>query len=169
MVSSNLEYRYRKTIISFLSIGVVMKTVDRDMQCWCQLGNIECRNYIGSLFGSLDMLADEKAIVIIVAVLGVVLLFGTLLCCSCTLFIYYYYKRYQHTFQQVYDQYTAPVGWQPMSEEEGEEENLTVDSAEEKRLEAEKYQPSNSSNGLVPPPYGVYNDSYVSEGQQKQI
>jgi hypothetical protein len=145
--------------------GTVLKSVENQMQCWCQLGNIECRQYIGSIFQGIDFWSDGKAVYIIVIILCVVLIFGLLLCCGCTLYFYYYYQRNQHTFQQAYDQYLNTAGWQPMNEEE---QYVTDPSAEEKRLEAEKNQ-SASPSELIPPPYAVYNNSYVPEEEQKHM
>jgi len=106
------------------------------MQCWCQNGNIECRQYFGTIFDSMDMWGDGTAAYVIAIVVIVVILFGTLLCCSCTLFFYYYYKRNQAAFQQAYDQYLGTPGWQPM----GDEEAPVDDSAENKPMEAEQGQ-----------------------------
>jgi len=147
--------------------GAIMKLVENKMQCWCQLGNIECRDYIGTLLESMSVMAEGVTIYIIVAVIFVVLIFGVLLCCSCTILIYYYYNKNQCTFQQAYEQYEQyanSAGWQPV--EEGEE-NAVDDNAEEKRIEAEKSEFSNSVDDAVPPPYAAYNSSYVSEEEQK--
>jgi hypothetical protein len=146
--------------------GAVIKAVEDKMQCWCQLGSIECRNYMNSLFHGLDIFADGAAIYIIAGSLCVVLIFGLLLCCGCTVFSYYYYKRNQHTFQQAYDQYINPAGWQPIDESE---ENVVDTGAEEKRMEAEKYQFLDSVHESIPPPYGHYNGSYVPEQEQKKL
>ncbi|CAF3445221.1 unnamed protein product [Rotaria sp. Silwood1] len=139
--------------------GSVIKSVENKMQCWCQWGTIECRDYMGSLFESLNILSDKAAIYIIVIVLCIVLFFGLLICCSGTLFYYYYYQRYQQSMQQEYDQYVNSSGWQPMSEED---QNVTDLSAEEKRAEAEKYQASNPDD-FVPPPYAAYHNSFIIE------
>ncbi|CAF1159443.1 unnamed protein product [Adineta steineri] len=142
--------------------GVVMRTVSDKMQCWCQLGSIECRNYVGSLMDSLNMLTDETTIYIIVMVLFVVLLFGLCVCCACTLSFYYYYKHYEHTFQEVYDQYNnSAAGWQPMNEEEQYE--VEVDGNAEKQVEDEKSQSAEYNNDMFPPPYGAHAD-----GEQKK-
>ncbi|UJR37033.1 hypothetical protein I4U23_029739 [Adineta vaga] len=147
--------------------GVVMKSVENKMQCWCQLGNIECRNYIGSLLDSLDMLSDDRVIYTIVMILAVVLIFGFLVCIGCTFFFYYYYKRYEHTFQQAYDQYMNSAGWQPMNEEEATEGEF-VDN--EKQIEAEQtYHGSAFGQDMVPPPYAVHNDSYGYKEKDQQI
>ena len=127
------------------------------MQCWCQLGNIECRNYIGTLF---DSLMDGTAVYIIVIILSIVLIFGCLLCCSCTLGFYYYYQRNQQVFQEAYEQYATTAGWEPM---EDESETAVDPVAEEKRIEAEKSQLDSRLVDVVPPPYAIHNDSYIPE------
>jgi len=138
--------------------GTILKSVEGKMQCWCQLGQIECRNYMVAL-GS-NLLSDGIAVYIIVIVLIIVVVFGLLLCCGCTIGFYYYYQRHQHTFQQAYDEYVNSAGWQPMND--GEE--FVVDpTAEEKSLEAEKYQSSTGVSESVPPPYAAY----ASEQEQK--
>jgi hypothetical protein len=159
--------------IIFLFLGTIMKIVEDKMQCWCQLGNVECRNYMGSLFQGLDLLGDGTAVYIIVIVLIVVVIFGLLLCCGCTFGFYYYYKKNQHTIQEAYDQYVNSAGWEPMDESEGNVVDASAEEkrleAEEKRLEAEGYQYSNSTADAVPPPYSGYNGAYVSEQEQKQM
>jgi hypothetical protein len=122
------------------------------MQCWCQLGNIECRNYMGSLFQGLDMLSDTTAIYIIAIVLLIVITFGLLLCCGCSVLFYHYYQRHQNSFEQAYDHYINAAGWQPMGEEEQSE---VYASAAEKQLEAEKGPYTSEENEMVPPPYPV--------------
>jgi hypothetical protein len=141
-----------------------LKREENKMQCWCQLGNIECRTDMGSLFQGMNFWSDPTAIYIIVAVLCIVLFFGLLLCCGCTLFTYYYYQRHQHTFQQAYDQYINSAGWQPVGEEE---QQVVDDSAEEKRIEAEQNQFASPIHDNVPPPYAINNYSYVSGEAQK--
>lgn len=140
--------------------GSVIKAIEDKMQCWCQLGNIECRNYLGSFLQGLDIWGSGSGIFVVVIVILVVLIFGLLLCCVCTAGCYYYYRRNEQVFQQAYDEYVGSAGWQPM--DEGEE--YVVDPVEEeKRLEAEKSQLENPVGELVPPPYAAYNSSYVSE------
>lgn len=141
--------------------GAIITAVQDKMQCWCQLGNIECRNYMGTL---MEGLMDGSAVYIIVIVIVVVLLFGCLLCISCTVGFYYYYKRNQQVFQEAYDQYVNTAGWQPMEEEA---EGVVDPTAEEKQLEAEKNGFESPITDVVPPPYGVYNGSYVSEEEKK--
>jgi len=144
--------------------GTVLKAIRDKMQCWCQLGNIECRNYMGTPFDGLDIFADNSAIFIVVIVILAVLIFGVLLCCGIMGLFYFYYKRHEHTFQQAYDEYINAAGWQPMEEEE----QYVVDGAEEKQREAEQYQYENPSNDFAPPPYVVPNDSPFSVDEQKQ-
>lgn len=145
--------------------GVLLRSVENKMNCWCQMGNIECRSYGIGAMQTLDILSDTAAIYVVVMVIMIVLIVGVLLCCSCTLFYYYYYQRYQQTMQQQYDEYVNSAGWQPM----GEDEQTAADmSAEEKRIEAEKFQATIGITEMVPPPYGVYNDSFVHADEQKQ-
>jgi len=140
--------------------GSVIKSVENRMQCWCQLGNIECRNYIGSLLQGLDIWGTGSGIFVVVIVVLVVLIFGLLMCCACTTGFYVYYRRNEQVFQQAYDEYVGSAGWQPMDEGA---ENVVDSAEEEKRLEAEKSQLENPLDELIPPPYAAYNNSYVSE------
>lgn len=144
--------------------GSIMKSIEKKMTCWCQLGNIECRNHMASLFQGMDMLSDGTTIYVVVIVIAIVLIFGLLLCCACTLGFYYYYQRNQQAFQEAYDQYVNNAGWQPMSE--GQEYTGDI-IAEEKRMEAEKYENSNYVEETVPPPYAGYNGPYASETEKK--
>lgn len=142
-----------------------MKTVENKMLCWCQLGSIECRNSVASLYQSMSIFSDNTAIYIVVVIVLIILIVGVLLCCSCTLFYYYFYQRYQQTVQQQYDEYVNSAGWQPM-----EEEQTPADAtAEEKRLEAEKYQAFNGVSEGVPPPYGSFQNAFSAEGEQKKL
>ena len=145
-------------LCSFL--GAVIKSVGSKMQCWCQLGNIECRNHIGSLLEGIDIFADQTAIYMIVIILFIVIMFGLLVCFGCTTAFYFYYQRNQGAFQQAYDEYINGAGWEPVNEE--------VDAAEEKRVEAEGNQPTDdTTEESVPPPYALYNGSYVAEEEKK--
>lgn len=140
--------------------GTVIKNLDSKMQCWCQLGNIECRNHIGSLLEGIDIFADQTTIYIIIIILFIVIIFGLLVCCGCTTAFYFYYQRNQGAFQQAYDEYVNGAGWEPVNEE--------VDAAEEKRIEAEGNQPTDDvTEESVPPPYALYNGAYVSEEEKK--
>jgi len=145
--------------------GVLIRSVENKMNCWCQMGNIECRSYGIGAMQALDILSDTAAVYIVVMVIMIVLVVGVLLCCSCTLFYYYYYQRYQQAMQQQYDEYVNSAGWQPMGDEE---QNSADMSAEEKRIEAEKFQATIGITEMVPPPYGVYNNSFVHADEQKQ-
>jgi len=140
--------------------GTILKAIEDKMQCWCQLGNIECRNYMGTLF---DSVLDGSVAFIIVIVLAIILIFGLLLCCGCTLGFYYYYQRNQQVFQEAYDQYANPAGWQPMEDEEA----VVDPAAAEKQLEAEKNAFESRIVDVIPPAYSVYNGSYVPE-EEKQ-
>lgn len=132
--------------------GTIIKAVQNQMQCWCQLGNIECRDYIGSLFEGADLWSDGTAVYVIVLVLLLVLLLGLFTCCGCTCFIYYYYHKYQHSFQQAYDEYVASSGWQPVEEEQQTPDELIVD---EKKFEAENAPTFAATLETIPPPYAA--------------
>ena len=138
-----------------------MKSVEGKMQCWCQWGNIECRSPIRSLFEGIDIFADKTTIYIIVMIIFVVIMFGLLLCCGCTTAFYFYYQRHQAEFEQAYDEYINGAGWESVNEE--------IDAAaEEKRLEAEGNEPTGDAvEESIPPPYALYNGSYVSEAENK--
>jgi len=144
--------------------GTIIKAVENQMECWCQLGNIECRNYMTSVFQNLDAFAAGSAVYIIMIILIVVLTFGFLLCCSWTVGCYYYFKRHQQVFQEAYDQYTNPTGWEPIDETE---ENVVDPTAEEKQIEAENSQFQNANVEFVPPPYAAYENAYATEQQRK--
>ncbi|CAF1232955.1 unnamed protein product [Rotaria magnacalcarata] len=145
--------------------GALIKSVENKMNCWCQMGNIECRSHSIGPMQALDIFSDTATIYIVVMVVMIVLIVGLLLCCSCTLASYYYYQRYQRTMQQQYEEYVNSAGWQPLGDEE---HNAADMSAEEKRIEAEKFQSTLGITEMVPPPYGVYNNSFVHADEQKQ-
>ncbi|CAM4952610.1 unnamed protein product [Rotaria socialis] len=145
--------------------GVLLKSVENKMNCWCQMGNIECRSYGFGIMQTLDMLSDTASVYIVVMIIMIILVVGLLLCCSCTLFSYYYYQRYQQTMQQQYNEYVNSAGWQPMDDGE---QNAADMSAEEKRIEAEKFQATPGITEMAPPLYGVYNNSFVHAAEQKQ-
>lgn len=84
--------------------GVVIKAIPGKMQCWCHFGHIECREYTGTLYSSLSLLADGVFLYAIMIVLFVVLFFGFIMCCGCSAFILYYYQQNQQSFQDVYNQ-----------------------------------------------------------------
>lgn len=104
--------------------GVVLRSVERKMQCWCQMGHIECRNYLGTIFDGLNILADGTIIYMIVIIFGAFLVIGLLTCCACTLFIYNFYQKNQGELQNAYDQYVNEAGWQPVDEVEVDQEGL---------------------------------------------
>jgi len=152
--------------------GTILRQTGDDVQCWCQLGGIECRKAAVSLFSSMDLWGEGSAIYVIIVIICVMFLIGTLLCCGCTLLFYYYYQRNQQSVQQVYEQYYNNAGWQPMPDE-----GQVVDgNVEQKQAEAEQNPtvfeyPTGNSEQYIPPPYAVYNNSYVNDlnGQdQKQ-
>jgi hypothetical protein len=140
--------------------GSIITSVEDKMQCWCQLGNIECRNYMTSIFDSMDVFASGSAVYIIMIVLIIVLIFGFLLCCGCTLGCYYYFKHNQVAFQQAYDEYMNQSGWEPI------DENEVDPNAETKQFEAEKSQFETPIVEVVPPPYAAYDSSYATEEQK---
>jgi hypothetical protein len=146
--------------------GTVIKVVDNKLQCWCQMGSVECRKYVTSVFSGLDLWGQGTAIYIIAIIICVFILFGTVLCGSCTLIFYYYYKR--NLTIQAYDQYMTNAGWQPM----GDEEQAVDANAEEKKAEADQSQfaheyPVGNSEEYIPPPYALYNGNYPTEQQAK--
>lgn len=148
--------------------GTIIKTIGDTLQCWCQLGSVECRQSKASIFSGLDLWGSGTAVYVVVIVF-VLLVVGTLLCCGCTAFYYYYYKNNQQSVQDAYEQYWNTAGWQPMNEE-----GHVVDAnAEEKQEEAEQSQyqfeyPTGNSEAYVPPPYAIYNGSFVTENSAKQ-
>jgi len=149
--------------------GAIIKKQSNGVQCWCQLGNVECRQFSSTVFSGLDIWGPGTAIYVVVIILCVLLIFGTLLCCGCTLFYYYYYKRNQQSIQQAYDQYYNSAGWQPM----GEEGQVVDSTAEEKQAEAEQNQfeqehPTGNSQEYISPPYALYNGTYVNENDPKE-
>lgn len=146
--------------------GSILRAVRDKMQCWCHLGNIECRNYMGSLFESSNLWRDGTGIYIVVVIICVVLIVGLLLCCGCTFLFYFYYNRYQQEIQQAYDQYVNSGGWQPM---EDVEQDVFDTNAEEKQVEAGKTESTDSVRESVPPPYSIYNNSFDPVEEQKQV
>jgi len=141
--------------------GTVLRRTSDNIQCWCQLGGVECRKATTSLF-------SDTAVYIIVIVLSVLLLFGTLICCATTFFFYYYYQRQQQAAQQDIAQYYMNAGWQPMSEDG----QVIEGTPEEKQAEAEQGQyeyeyPASNSEEYIPPPYALYNGSFVNEQSEK--
>ncbi|CAF3511461.1 unnamed protein product [Rotaria socialis] len=146
--------------------GALLKSTTDNVNCWCEYGNIECRQATTSVFAGLDLWGNGTAPYVIATIILIILFVGLLLCCSCTLLYYYYYQRNQHVIQQVYDQYCNNTGgWQPMNED-----GVVVDAnAEQKQAEAENSQfkneyPTGNSEAFVPPPYALYNGAYVNDG-----
>ena len=143
-----------------------MKKVEDKMQCWCQLGNIECRNYMASLFQGWDAFADGTIIYVIVMMVFAIIFFGSLLCLGCTFFLYAYVQRNQYLIERTYNEYAGTGGWQPIIEEESYEVDNTVD---EKFVVDEKQPLENPTDDSIPPPYAIYDKSYVPTNQQKQF
>jgi len=144
--------------------GTVIQITGDSVECWCQLGTIECRKGSASAVGALDIWGPGTAVYFIVLIVCVILIIGTLLCCAGAVFFYYYY--YQRN-QQTIDPYWNNAGWQPMNEEE----QVGDATAEEKQAEAEQSQfaeyPTETSPEYIPPPYALYNGAYASEQQTK--
>jgi len=145
--------------------GTVVKVTGDRVECWCQLGTMECRQGASAVLSALDLWGAGTAVYVIVLIICVILLFGTLLCGIGGLFFYYYYYKRN---QQTIDPYWDHAGWQPMSEEEIAGEA----SAEEKQAEAENQfgeeYPTGNDQEFVPPPYALYNGAYVSEQQHEK-
>jgi hypothetical protein len=142
--------------------GAVMKVIEGKMQCWCQLGDIECRKYIGSLFEGFSALTDGTTISIIILVVFISLFFGLLMCCGCTVFLYSYVQQNQQLIEQAYNEYAGTGGWQPITDEE----SYAVDN-EKGYVVDEKYPYEYPSDDSVPPPYAIYDNSYVPTNDQK--
>jgi len=152
--------------------GTVMKSIDGKMQCWCQWGRIECRQYISGMFGGYDVFADSATLMLMGMILIIIIGFGLLVCCSGSLIFYFYIQRNREVFQQAYDQYVNSLGWQPMEEEgvEGSEEKQgeqypaeVYDAEAEKQYEAEQSQYTGES---IPPPYAIYDENFPKENEQ---
>jgi len=145
--------------------GTIVKITGNTVECWCQLGTIECRQGATTVLSGLDIWGAGTAVYVVVLIICVILLFGTLLCGIGGLFFYYYYYKRN---QQTIDPYWNHAGWQPMSEEE-----IVGDaSAEEKQAEAENQfaqeYPTGNAHEYIPPPYALYNGAYVSEQQHEK-
>jgi hypothetical protein len=148
--------------------GTLLRQTSDNVQCWCQLGGIECRKATVSLFSSLDLFGDGTAVYVIVIIVCAVILLGTLLCCGCTIFFYYYYYQRQQQAAQDLTEYYMNAGWQPMSEDG----QVIEDTSEQKQAEAEQAQyefenPASNSEEYIPPPYALYNGSFVNEQNEK--
>jgi len=149
------------------------------MQCYCQDGEIECRQYQPNVFDDLNLFGDGTYIYVIVIIVAMLLIFGTLMCCGCTVFFYYYYQRHSQTILANYQQYwnSGAAGWQPMTDEQVEEGNVNEEKqveAERGQFESEAYLNQDGSTGAgehmqqqasYPPPYALYNGNYKSEEQ----
>ncbi|UJR09162.1 hypothetical protein I4U23_013410 [Adineta vaga] len=147
--------------------GTIIKSTSNKIQCWCQLGTIECRKIGISIFSGLDLWGEGTAVYVLVIVLCVMLIFGTLLCGGCSLLYYYYYYYYNQ--QSAEQAYWENAGWQPM----GEEEQVADADGEKKQAEAEQSQheqsyPTGFSEEYVPPPYALYNGTYDNEQAHKE-
>lgn len=145
--------------------GTLIKRTGDNVQCWCQLGTVECRKIGVSLFSGMDLWGQGTAIYIVVIIICVLLIIGTLLCGGCSLIYYYYYYYNQPSAEQA-DWNNA--GWQPM----GEEEPVVDGTAENKQAEAaqspyEQSYPTSHSQEFVPPPYALYNGNYATEQTDK--
>lgn len=145
-------------------LGTVLKQTSSNIQCWCELGNVECRKAAASVLSGLDVWGEGTAVYVIVIIICALLLIGTLTCSAGACFFYHYYKRNQQSTQQAYDHYYNTAGWQPMGED-----GVVIDqSAEEKKAEAVQAQyegeyPTGGSEEYIPPPYALYNGTYLNE------
>jgi hypothetical protein len=137
-----------------------MKKIEDKMTCWCQLGDIECRQWMGSLFQGWNALTDGTMIYLIVMVVLIILFFGFLLCLGCTFFLYSYVQQNQQLIERAYNEYAGIGGWQPITEEESYAADNTVD---EKYVVDEKQPFGNPPDDSIPPPYEVYDTSYVQK------
>jgi hypothetical protein len=143
-------------------LGVVVKRIDYRKQCWCQFGQIECRSDIGGLFASFDLLIDGAEIFITMIIMLTIVILSILIC-SCGGLIYYYYQRHQIQVQRIHDEYINAAGWQPMDNDEQYPVDYVTDV---KYMEAEKSQIEFDKNSTFPPPYTVFNSSYVAGQEQ---
>jgi len=150
--------------------GTLIGQTTDNIQCWCQLGTVECRKSAASLLSGLDYWGDGTAVYVIVIILLAVLLGGTFICCGGGLFFYHYYAKNQQSVQEAYAQYYGSAGWQPM----GENGQVIVDGVgAEKQAEAEQQQyeyeyPTGESQEYIPPPYALYNGSYADPLKEKE-
>jgi hypothetical protein len=150
--------------------GTLLRKTSDNIQCWCQLGTVECRKVSTTLLSTLDYWGKGTAVYVIVIVICAIVLIGSILCLGAGIFFYYYYKQDQKATQEAYEQYYNSAGWQPMSED-----GQVVDpNAEEKKAEAEQQQyeyeyATGNSEQYIPPPYALYNGPYGTAQEQKQI
>jgi hypothetical protein len=147
--------------------GTIVRTTSDNIQCWCELGTIECRKTAVSSLSGLDLWGTGTAVYVIIVIVCALLIAGSLLCGGCTIFYYYYYYRNQQSIQQAYGEYWNNAGWQPMGED-----GQAAD-AENKQAEAEQGQneqqdyPTGNSEEYIPPPYALYNGAYANEQTEK--
>jgi len=153
--------------------GTLLRETTDQITCWCELGTVECRKFSTSLFAGLNFWGEGTVVYVIVIIVCVMLILGTLVCSGGTLFFYHYYKRSQQATQEAYEHYYNSAGWQEM----GEDGQVVDPSAEEKKAEAEaeaeqnQYEyayPTGNSEQYIPPPYALYNGSYVNEQTEKE-
>jgi hypothetical protein len=90
----------------------------------------------------------------------IILFFGFLLCLGCTFFLYSYVQQNQQLIERAYNEYAGIGGWQPITEEESYAADNTVD---EKYVVDEKQPFGNPPDDSIPPPYEVYDTSYVQK------
>lgn len=170
LLSFDLQQENHLFFFSPMLLGTLLRSVEGKMQCWCQWGQIECRQFTSSMFSGFDALSDRATLTVIGLVLFVVLIFGLLVCCSCSLIFYYYFQRNQQSIQQAYDQYLNSMGWQPMEEESEEQKQAeeypaeVYSGVEEKQNEAEQVE---YQVGTIPPPYAMFDEAYPSKEQEQ--
>lgn len=145
--------------------GSLLRRTTDNIQCWCQMGTVECRKSSSFGLSTLDVWGDGTAVYVIVIIIIVLLLGGVLLCCSGAFCYYYYYNRNQQTINEAYAQYYSNAGWQPMSED-----GQVI--ADEKQAEAQAEQtgeyPTGHSSEYIPPPYALYSGSYPNQEHQTE-
>jgi hypothetical protein len=149
--------------------GTVLKQTSNNVQCWCELGNVECRKAVVSALSNLSFWGENTAVYIIIIVVCALFIIGTLTCSCGACFFYYYYKRNQQATQEAYEHYYNTAGWQPMSED-----GVVIEqNDEEKKAEAEQAQyeeeyPTGNDEQYIPPPYALYNGTYLNEQPEKE-
>jgi hypothetical protein len=148
--------------------GTVLKSTSSGLTCWCEMGNIECRQITTSVYSSLDYWGPGTAVYVIIVIICVFLLVGTLLCSCGGFLFYYYYKHNQQSMQQAYEHYYNTAGWQPMGEDGEFDPNAEAKKAEAEENEFEHEYPTGLSEQYIPPPYALYNGVYVNEQNETE-
>jgi len=147
--------------------GTIVRSTSDNIQCWCELGTIECRKTAISTMSGLDLWGTGTAVYVIIVVVCALLIAGSLLCGGCTLFYYYYYYRNQQSIQQAYGEYWNNAGWQPMGEDGQPADAEKKEAEAEQQGQYEQDYPTGNSEEYVPPPYALYNGAYTNEQTEK--